>query len=54
MRRDGEAWLATIKVPRGARGVFKFFRRTADGQIVWETGENRELVPAPRIDAVWQ
>lgn len=54
MKREGETWLATVEVPAGAAVPFKFLRRTADGTVIWEDGDDRELVAKPRIEATWR
>ncbi|HLL20623.1 MAG TPA: CBM20 domain-containing protein, partial [Kofleriaceae bacterium] len=54
MQRDGAIWAATIEVPPGAEASFKFLRRSADGTVTWETGEDRRLVAKPRIEATWR
>jgi len=38
----------------GTEIAFKFLRRSADGDVIWEGGENRNLSAEPRIDATWQ
>jgi hypothetical protein len=53
MTREGAYWQATITVPVKTDAQFKFLRRTADGTLIWEDGENREL-GEPRIDATWR
>lgn len=56
MAKKGEAWLATVDVTPGAEISFKFLRRTADGEVIWEGGPNRTLDgdAKPRIDATWR
>ena len=54
MSRDGDRWLTTLRLPPAAQIAFKFLRRGPDGDVVWEGGENRDLVAKPRIDAVWR
>lgn len=54
MARDGKHWLAQIPVPPGAELAFKFIRRTADGDVSWEPGEDRTLVAKPRIEVTWR
>jgi len=54
MSRSGDQWLATVTLSPEAEVMFKFLRRTADGGVVWEGGENRNLVARPRVDAVWR
>lgn len=54
MKREGAYWLAKVTVPPGTDVPFKFLRRTADGTVIWEDGDNRQLVPRPRIEATWR
>ncbi|MBA3500391.1 MAG: CBM20 domain-containing protein [Myxococcota bacterium] len=54
MTCEGMHWAAKITVPRGTDVPFKFLRRTADGTVIWEDGENRQLVAKPRIEATWR
>lgn len=54
MARRGDAWLASIDVAPGTELAFKFLQRRASGEVVWEDGENRTAVAAPRIDATWR
>lgn len=54
MTREGAYWAAKVTVPRGTDVPFKFLRRTADGTVIWEDGENRQLVAKPRIEATWR
>ena len=54
MTREGAYWAAKITVPRGTDVPFKFLLRTADGTVIWEDGENRQLVAKPRIEATWR
>jgi hypothetical protein len=51
MMRDGDVWSAVVTP--GA-GEFKFLRRTEDGVVVWEGGENREVGTALTIETSWQ
>ncbi len=51
MMRDGDDWIAVV--PRG-EGSFKFLRRTEDGDVTWESGENREIGAAVQIETSWQ
>lgn len=53
MARKGDAWLTTVKLVPDATVAFKFLRRTADGTVIWETGDDRHLV-APRVEATWR
>jgi hypothetical protein len=54
MTREGAYWAAKLTVPRGTDVPFKFLLRTADGTLIWEDGENRQLVAKPRIEATWR
>lgn len=54
MTADGMVWRVTITVPVKTDAQFKFLRRSADGTVLWEDGDNRELVAQPRIDATWR
>jgi Starch binding domain len=54
MNRDGMHWRVTITIPPKTDAQFKFLRRTTDGTLTWEDGDNRELVAEPRIDATWR
>jgi hypothetical protein len=54
MSRTGDEWLATIKVAPDTKVPFKFLRRTADGDVIWESGADRSLVAKPRLDATWR
>ena len=54
MARKGDEWLATLPVPPDAELAFKFVRRTPDGDLVWEKGDDRMLVAKPRIEASWR
>lgn len=51
MMREGDAWSAVVTPGEGS---FKFLRRTEDGVVVWEGGENRELGTALQIETSWQ
>ncbi len=51
MMRDGDEWIAVV--PRG-EGSFKFLRRTEEGDVTWESGENREIGAAVKIETSWQ
>ena len=54
MTREGAYWATKLAVPAGTDVPFKFLCRTADGDVIWENGENRQLVPKPRIEATWR
>jgi hypothetical protein len=53
MEQKGDAWHATVKLAADADLAFKFFRRTAEGAVVWEDGDNRSLT-AGKLDATWR
>ena len=50
LHKDDEGWSTSI--PPGD-GTFKFLRRSADGTIIWEGGENREIGTAIEIETDW-
>ena len=54
MARKGDAWLTTVALTPDTEISFKFLRRTAEGEVIWEGGENRSLVATPRLDATWR
>lgn len=54
LARKGNEWIATLTVPPDVELEFKFVRRTADGKVVWEPGDDRKLVAAPRIELTWR
>jgi hypothetical protein len=54
MSRDGDNWSATVELVPGTKGSFKFLRRSTDGTVQWEAGEDRDLIPVPRLDVTWQ
>ena len=54
MTRAGDRWVATLALVPGEEAAFKFLRRSADGNIVWEKGDDRKLVAAGAIDATWR
>jgi hypothetical protein len=54
MARKGDEWLATVKVAPDVEISFKFLRRTKSGEVIWESGDDRRLVAAPRLDATWR
>ncbi len=49
-----KTWSATLHLATGAEIEFKFLRRGADGELVWESGGNRTLEPSPRIEVAWR
>ena len=51
LTREGDAWSTSVE--QGG-GEFKFLRRSADGKVIWEGGENRELGTALQIETRWQ
>jgi len=54
MSRKGDEWLTTVKLPPDAKVAFKFLRRTSEGEVIWEDGDDRLLVAKPRIEATWR
>lgn len=50
----GEQWSTTVNVSPDADVAYKFLRKTADGELVWEDGENRSLVANEKNDATWR
>jgi hypothetical protein len=54
MSRKGDEWLTTVKLPADAKVAFKFLRRTSKGEVIWEDGDDRQLVAKPRIEATWR
>lgn len=54
MARKGDQWLATIELAPKMELAFKFLRRDAAGTVTWETGDNRKVVGAQRLDASWR
>jgi hypothetical protein len=54
MARSGEAWQVTLALAPDADVAFKFVRRTADGKLIWEPGDDRHLVAKPRIEVRWR
>jgi hypothetical protein len=51
--KKGDAWLTTVKLQPDTKVAFKFLRRTADGKVTWESGDDRYLT-APRVEASWR
>jgi hypothetical protein len=54
MSRTGDQWLTTVKVAPDADLACKFLRRTADGKVTWEDGDNRTLPAKPRHEVTWR
>ncbi len=54
MRKEGDRWLTTVRVPTGIDVPFKFLRRAPDGTVTWEVGDDRHLVAKPRVEATWR
>lgn len=54
MARKGDQWLATIELAPKVELAFKFLRRDAAGTVTWETGDNRKVIGAQRLDASWR
>ncbi len=54
MARKGDQWLATIELAPKVELSFKFLRRDAAGTVTWETGDNRKVIGAERLDASWR
>ena len=54
MSRTGDQWLTTVKVAPNAEIACKFLRRTADGKVTWEDGDNRTLPAKPRHEVTWR
>ncbi len=54
MSRTGDQWLTTVKVATDAELACKFLRRTADGKVTWEDGDNRTLPAKPRHEVTWR
>lgn len=54
MSRTGDQWLTTLKIAPDADLACKFLRRTADGKVTWEDGDNRTLPPKPRHEVTWR
>jgi hypothetical protein len=53
MARAGDQWLAQLTIPAGTELAFKFIRRSPDGDVTWEPGDDRTLVAKPRIEINW-
>jgi pyruvate/2-oxoglutarate dehydrogenase complex dihydrolipoamide acyltransferase (E2) component len=54
MARAGEAWQVTLPLAQDAEIPFKFVRRTAEGKLIWEPGDDRHLVAKPRVEVTWR
>lgn len=54
MAKKGDAWMTTLKLAPDAKLPFKFLRRTANGEVIWEDGDDRDLVAKQRLEATWR
>jgi Starch binding domain len=54
MSRKGDRWVATLALAPDVDVAFKFLRRAGDGTVVWESGDDRQLVAKPMIEAMWR
>lgn len=54
MAKTGDAWLATLTLAPDAQIAFKFLRRTKDGSVIWEPGDDRRLVAKQRLEVTWR
>ena len=54
MKREGDQWLTTVKAQPETELSFKFLRRTADGTVIWEDGDNRSVAAKPRLEVTWR
>jgi hypothetical protein len=54
MSRKGDRWVATLALAPDVDVAFKFLRRGGDGTVVWESGDDRQLVAKPMIEAMWR
>ena len=54
MAKKGDEWSTTLKLTADAELAFKFLRRTAAGEVIWEDGEDRHVAAKPRVDATWR
>ena len=53
MSKKGDEWSTTLKLAADAELSFKFLRRTAAGEVIWEDGEDRHVMAKPRVEAKW-
>ncbi len=51
LHREGDVWWTSIAP---GKGTYKFLRRSADGTITWEGGENRDLAASIDLETSWQ
>ena len=54
MARSGAEWRATVTIDAGAPLAFKFLRRSSTGTITWESGDDRTVPAATRVEATWR
>ena len=54
MARKGDQWLATLELAPDVELAFKFLRRDADGNVIWEAGDNRTILAAGRLETSWR
>ena len=54
LARKGAVWMTTIKLAPDARVPFKFLKRTAGGEVIWEDGDDRDLVAKQPVEATWR
>jgi hypothetical protein len=50
----GDEWRVAVQIDARSPLAFKFLRRTPDGEVTWEGGDNREVPAAERIEATWR
>jgi hypothetical protein len=54
MKRTGDQWQMTLKVPADSALEFKLLRKSGDGKVTWEDGDNRTLPAKPRHEVTWR
>jgi hypothetical protein len=54
MTRKADRWVATLELAPDTDIAFKFVRLAKDGTVVWEDGDDRQLVAKPMIEATWR
>ncbi len=54
LARTGDTWSVSLDVAPGTPLAFKFLQRRADGEVIWEGGDNRTAKAAPRIASAWR
>ena len=54
MTLEEDLWRVAIKLPLDVAFDFKFLVRRSGGDLLWERGDNRTAVAAPRIDCTWR